>query len=87
MHWKRGELENPCENGVKLCGYLHENKPCWEQEEGEAKGEDCTKVCAKCGKELPIKMFYKYNCSPDKLSALCKVCKLYSGKRSKRKTI
>lgn len=87
MHWKRGELENPCENGIKLCGYLHEDKPCWEQEEGQAVGDDRTKVCAKCGKELPVSMFYRYIFSADKLSALCKVCKPYKGKKSKAKEL
>ena len=81
MHYRLGQLENPCDKGNKTCGYLQENKNCWEQEEGEAIGDTRTKVCAKCGKELPAGMFYRYAYSKDKLSNLCKSCKPYSGKK------
>lgn len=81
MHYRHGQLESPCEKGNKYCGYLIENKNCWEQEEGEAVGDTRKKVCPQCGKELPAAKFYRYPYSEDKLSALCKKCKPYSGKK------
>lgn len=77
MHYLHGQLESPCGKGDKFCGYLIENKNCWEQKEGEAIGDTRKKLCPQCGKELPAAMFYKYQYTKDKLSVLCKVCKPY----------
>ena len=86
MHYKTGHLENPCDKNNRFCGYLKE-MPCFEEREGESIEHTLTKVCAKCGQERPVSMFYKTRTTEDKLSNLCKICKPYAGKRPKRKTI
>lgn len=83
FHYKQGEIENPCQRGNKFCGYLIENKPCWEEREGESGFNGTTKVCINCGKELPVKMFYKTKHTEDNLTPICKLCKPYQYYRNK----
>lgn len=85
FHYKQGELENPCQKGNRFCGYLLENKPCWESREGESQEDSMTKVCAHCGKKLPLKMFYQTRYTKDNLTAVCKLCKPYSWYKTKKK--
>ena len=85
-HYKTGHLINPCEKNNRFCGYLKQMQ-CFEEREDEVVEETRTKVCAKCGKTHPVSMFYRSKVTEDGLSALCKLCKPYAGRRVKRKTI
>lgn len=85
-NYLHGQTENPCAKGNRYVGYLQQNKTCWEKTKGEVNEDSVTKICAKCGKAQPIKLFYKTKRTKDKLSNVCKVCKPYEGKR-KRKNI
>lgn len=73
IYYKHGVLENPCERGNAKCGYLKEG--CWQWSKVVEEREMPTKRCAQCHEVLPIKEFYKYPWSPDKLSYICKACK------------
>lgn len=84
-HYREGNLENPCDKGNKYCGYLIEGKTCWEAREGEADTDSLTKVCSRCGKILPLKMFYKTRLTNDKLTAECKICNPHHWHKMKAK--
>lgn len=84
-HYLHGQLENPCAKGNRFVGYLLENKVCWESKEGESDEATATKVCAKCGKELSVKMFYKTKLTPDHLTNVCKLCKPHHWYKEKAK--
>lgn len=82
--YRHGDIENPCEKGDRYCGYLLENKPCWKAREDD-EVDEATKVCAKCGRELPISEFYKTKRTKDNLSNVCKICMPHPWLRRKRK--
>lgn len=84
-HYLHGQLENPCAKGNRFVGYLLENKVCWESKEEESLEETATKVCAKCGMELPIKMFYSTRTTADHLTNVCKLCKPHHWYKEKAK--
>lgn len=84
-NYNDGNLESPCSENNRYCGYLKENMPCWKPKEGKADVVHATKVCAKCGEALPLRMFRKTRLTDDGLSVLCINCKPYPG-RKKRKT-
>ena len=84
FHYRPKDLENPCAKGNKYCGYLIENKPCWEENEGDIDEDSVMKLCVKCGQLLPLKMFYKTKKTKDKYSNLCRTCKPYPVKRKRK---
>lgn len=75
IHYIHGQIENPCGKGNRFVGYLQENKHCWERAEGEADEDLVTKRCNKCGRELPLKMFFLTRRTPDGHTNVCKECK------------
>lgn len=85
LHYRHGDLETPCEKGNRFCGYLRENMSCWESKEEESAEATATKVCAKCGKELSVKMFYKTRNTPDNLTNVCKLCNPHHWHKEKAK--
>lgn len=74
VHYRRGDIESPCAKSNRYAGYLKENMKCWEAKEGDIEEDSVKKVCAKCGKLLPLRMFYKKKDTPDNLSAVCRDC-------------
>lgn len=85
MHYRHGDMDTPCGKGSRFCGYLRENMSCWESEEEESAEATATKVCAKCGKKLPVKMFYKTRNTPDNLTNVCKLCNPHHWHKEKAK--
>lgn len=67
VHYMSGQLENPCAKNPKYVGYLREGCGSWSETEEEYRIIK-TRVCNKCGKELPMIMFTRN-------SFLCKNCK------------
>lgn len=87
IHYQHGVLENPCSKNTRYVGYLKTGCFYWSEDDSEVDEDSVTKVCAKCGKELPLSMFYKDIKTSDKYSGLCKICKPYKGKKTKRREI
>lgn len=65
---------------MKFNLYLCNNSQCCE-ETFKFKTMDNTKICSKCGRELPISEFSKCKTKRDGLQAYCKECKAEHQKR------
>ena len=46
-----------------------------------------TKICSKCGKELPLSDFYKNKAQPDGHSNYCKTCQYEFLKKSRQRKV
>lgn len=84
IHYRHGDINDPCEKGQKKCGYLHVGCWMWKSENGKDV-EMPTKVCSICGQELTIDHFYKEANKPGGYSSACKSCFSYKDKRRKQK--
>lgn len=84
IHYRHGDINDPCEKGQKKCGYLHVGCWMWKSENGKDV-EMPTKVCSICGQELTIDHFYKEVKKPGGYSSACKSCFSYKDKRRKQK--
>lgn len=73
IHYMLGVTQDPCRLGRSCVGFLRRGCDAWENELGE-KMEELTKVCKKCGRELPIKMFGKTRFTEDYRKDVCKEC-------------
>lgn len=84
VHYKHGQLENPCNAGNTKVGYLKKGCWKWSRDENEEK-EVPTKVCEKCGQVLPITQFYKYKWGKlrDGYTDVCKDCESWTETRRK----
>ena len=84
IHYRHGDLEDPCAKGQKKCGYLHVGCWRWQSESGK-EIEMPTKVCSICGKELTIDKFYVDSTKPGGYSPACKKCFSWKDKILKQK--
>lgn len=83
------DFDSRCRKTGQETGYLNE-KNCFEPINAKAMNEELntatvTKVCKRCGRELPIEKFGKHHRSADGHQSICRDCMSAEMKRVKAK--